>query len=62
MIAVLENIVDEYLGVIVFRFNLKITLKDNTWDLKHRDGLIGIIAFTKWSIPLSPRHLHVVAD
>ena len=52
MIAPLEGLVNEYLGVIVFRSNLKTTLKDNTWDAKHRDGLNGIIAFTKWSIPL----------
>ena len=29
MIASLENIVNEYLGVIAFRLDLKITLKDN---------------------------------
>ena len=53
MIAPLENLVNEYLGVIVFKSNQKVTLKDNTWDIKHRNGLAGIIAFTKWSISIS---------
>ena len=52
MIASLEDLVNESLGVIVFKSNQKVTLKDNTWDNKHRRGLTGIIAFTKWSIPL----------
>ena len=34
MIAPLENLVNEYLGVIVSK--QKATLKDNTWDVKHR--------------------------
>ena len=53
MIAPLENLVNEYLGVIVFKSTQKVTLEDNTWDGKHRSGLTGIIAFTKWSIPVS---------
>ena len=52
MIASLENLVNEYLGVIVFKLDLKTTLIGNTWDAEYHNGLIGIIAFTKWSIPL----------
>ena len=36
MIARLENLVNEYLGVVVFKSTQKVTLKDNTWDGKHR--------------------------
>ena len=28
-----------------------ITVLDNQWDVKYRDGLQGVIAFTKWNIP-----------
>ena len=49
MIADLEELVNKFIGVLVFPF--KITLTDNTWDISHREGLTGIIAFTKWSTP-----------
>jgi len=49
MIAALEKLVNKYIGVLVFPS--KETLADNTWDIEHREGLTGIIAFTKWSIP-----------
>ena len=49
MIAALEKLVNEYIGVLVFPS--KVTLASNTWDILHWDNLTGIIAFTKWSIP-----------
>ena len=49
MIAALEKLVNKYLGVLVLPS--KKILVDNTWDIKHREGLTGIIAFEKWSIP-----------
>ena len=45
----LEEIVDRYLGLLVF--SEKITVLDNKWDVKYRDGLQGVFAFTKWTIP-----------
>ena len=45
----LEKIVNRYLGLLVF--GEKITVLENQWDVKYRDGLRGVIAFTKWSIP-----------
>ena len=49
MIVDLEKLVNKYLGVLVLPS--KKILVDNTWDISHREGLTGIIAFTKWSIP-----------
>ena len=49
MISDLEKLVNKFLGVLVFPS--KLTLTDNIWDIEHRGGLTGIIAFTKWSIP-----------
>lgn len=45
----LERIVDEYLGLLVF--GEKINVLDRQWEIKYKDGLQGIIAFTKWNIP-----------
>ena len=49
MIADLEKLANKYLSVLVFPS--KTPLTNNTWDIKHQEGLTGIIAFTKWSIP-----------
>lgn len=49
MLPELKKIVDQYLGLLVFR--KKITVLANQWDVKYRNRLQGVIAFTKWHIP-----------